>query len=44
MTDHKHGEMDIRDHERTFEGFLRFAMYVVLVAVAILIFLAVYNS
>jgi hypothetical protein len=41
---HKHGEMDISEHRRTFEGFIRFWIYLFSGAAAILIFLALFNS
>lgn len=44
MTEHKHGEMDITEHERTFDGFLKFWVYVFSAAIGILIFLAIFNS
>lgn len=43
-TDHVHGTMDISDHEKTFEGFLKFWVYVFGVSIAILIFLAIFNT
>lgn len=42
--EHVRGTMDISDHERVFEGFLRFWVYVFGGAIAILIFLALFNS
>ena len=44
MADHKHGSMDTTDHEKTFAGFMRAAVWVAAVAVGILIFLALFNS
>lgn len=44
MAEHEHGEMDITTHEKTFESFLRFWVYVFTAAIAILIFLALFNS
>jgi hypothetical protein len=44
MAEYKHGEMDIRDQERTFELFMRFWVYVFGTAIAILVFLALFNS
>ena len=41
---HQHGTMDIRPHEQTFAGFLRAAVWVGGVVIAILIFLALANS
>lgn len=44
MVEYKHGEMDITDHEKTFEGFLRFFVFLFGTAIAILIFLAIFNT
>lgn len=44
MAEYKHGEMDITDHEKTFEGFLRFFVFLFGTAIAILIFLAIFNT
>ena len=41
---HVHGQMDIAEHERTFEGFIRFWVLVFGVSIGILIFLALFNS
>lgn len=38
--DHKHGSMDIRGHEKTFDGFVRMSTWAVVVIVAILVFMA----
>jgi Bacterial aa3 type cytochrome c oxidase subunit IV len=35
---------DVAEHQRTFEGFIRFWVYVFGAAVAVLIFLALFNS
>lgn len=40
----KHGEMDIEAHQKTFESFIRFWVYVFGGAIAVLIFLALFNS
>ena len=40
MTDHKHGEMNTHDQEKTFEGFIRFSARTVIVIIAILLFIA----
>ncbi len=42
--EHKHGEMDISAHEKTFDGFIRLWIFVFGGAIAILIFLALFNS
>ena len=39
---HKHGEMDVSDHEKTFVGFIRAATWVAGVSIGILIFLAIF--
>ena len=44
MAEHKHGSMDIRVQEKTFEGFIRFSIWVAGIAVGILIFLALANA
>lgn len=42
--EHKHGSMNIRDHEKTFAGFIRMATWVAAISIGILIFLALVNS
>ncbi len=42
--DYKHGEMDITDQKRTFDGFVRFWIYLFGTSIGILIFLAIFNS
>ncbi|MEM6825959.1 MAG: aa3-type cytochrome c oxidase subunit IV [Pseudomonadota bacterium] len=44
MADHKHGSMDISGHEKTFASFMNFAKWVVIVVLAFLVFLAVFNG
>lgn len=44
MADYKPGEMDIREQEKTFEGFVRWSVRVAIVSIAILVFLAIFNS
>lgn len=44
MAEHKHGEMDTTSHEKTFEGFVRFTQWAVIVIFAILIFMAIFVS
>jgi hypothetical protein len=44
MADYKHGEMDITEHQKTFEGFIRFFVYLFGTSLGILIFLAIFNS
>lgn len=44
MSEHKHGEMDISVQEKAFEGFLTWSTRVGVFAIAVLIFLAIFNS
>ncbi len=44
VPEHKHGEMDITDHEKTFEGFIKFWVVLFGASAAVLIFLALFNS
>jgi len=42
--DHKHGSMNIRDHEKTFAGFIRTTVWAVAIVALVLIFMALANS
>lgn len=44
MAEHKHGEMDISVHEKTFAGFITWSKNVAIVSILILVFLAIFNS
>ncbi len=44
MSEHKHGEMDITEQEKTFAGFMKGGQILVIVCLAVLIFLALVNS
>ncbi len=44
MAEHKHGSMDVRDHEKTFAGFIRLSMWVAVIAIVALIFMALANA
>ena len=44
VTEYKHGEMDIRDHQKTFAGFIKAATWVACLAIAVLVFMALANS
>jgi hypothetical protein len=44
MADHEHGNMDIEDQEKTFEGFVKFVTWSVILIVAFLIFLALVGA
>lgn len=42
--EHEHGNMDITEHEKTFEGFIRFSVWTAAICIGILIFLALTNA
>ncbi|WP_114965840.1 aa3-type cytochrome c oxidase subunit IV [Alkalilacustris brevis] len=44
MANHKHGEMDISEQEKTFAGFIKFSIWVTVIVLAILVFLALVNA
>lgn len=44
MADHKHGEMDITDQKKTFEGFVDTALTTGTIIVVILVLLALING
>ncbi|ETW13633.1 hypothetical protein ATO8_06371 [Roseivivax marinus] len=44
MAEHKHGQMDISDHEKTFAGFVTWTTRAGIVIVAIAIFLAIFGT
>ena len=44
MADHKHGEMDITEQQKTFDGFVRTMTISVVVIAVVLIFMALVNS
>lgn len=43
MAEHQHGSMDIRTHEKTFQGFVRWSVRVAVLSILVLIFLALAN-
>ena len=47
MAETQHGGQqgtNVAEHQRTFEGFIRFWVYVFLASAAVLIFLAIFNT
>ena len=44
MADHEHGTMEITAQEKTFEGFIRWSIRITVASIAVLIFLAIFNS
>jgi hypothetical protein len=43
MAEHKHGEMDIEVQEKTFDGFMRFTTWSVVVILLVLVGLAIFR-
>ncbi|MES2914024.1 MAG: aa3-type cytochrome c oxidase subunit IV [Pseudomonadota bacterium] len=43
-SEHVHGSMDIRAHEKTFAGFIRMSVWVAGIAIGVLIFMALVNA
>lgn len=44
MADHKHGTMNTDVQEKTFAGFIKGSTWVAGISIAVLIFLAIFNS
>jgi len=44
MAEHKHGSMDIKDQEKTFDGFMSFTIKSVIVILALVILLAMVGA
>lgn len=44
MAEHKHGEMDTSVQEKTFEGFVNWTKWSVIVITGIVVFLAIFAS
>ncbi|MCY4542645.1 MAG: aa3-type cytochrome c oxidase subunit IV [Rhodobacteraceae bacterium] len=44
MVEYEHGSMDVSANEKEFAGFVRFAVWVCVAAILVLIFLAIFNS
>jgi len=44
MAEHKHGTMDTKEQEKTFDGFVRWSTRVAIFSIGVLIFLAIFNS
>lgn len=42
--EHRHGEMDITEHQKTFAGFIKAATWVSGIAILVLVFLALANA
>ena len=44
MAKHEHGKMDISEQEKTFDGFVRWSVWVAAASIGVLIFMALANS
>ncbi len=44
MAEHEHGTMDVKDHEKTFDGFIRMVTWGAIICIGILIFMALVNA
>jgi len=44
MAEHKPGSMDIRVQEKTFDGFIRMAIWGAIISICVLIFMALANA
>ena len=44
MAEHKHGSMDTKVQEETFNGFIRWTVKISLLSIGILVFMALVNS
>ncbi|MEZ5770857.1 aa3 type cytochrome c oxidase subunit IV [Defluviimonas denitrificans] len=44
MAEHTHGDMNVRDHEKTFAGFVRMVTWMTILILAVLVFLALANA
>jgi hypothetical protein len=44
MSEHKHGSMDTSVQDKTFDGFMSWSVKIAVASIAILVFLALFNS
>lgn len=44
MAEHKHGSMDVTEHEKTFGNFVKYGIYTVQAVIVAVLFLAIFNS
>lgn len=44
MSEHKHGEMEIQEQEKTFDGFIRFTAWSVVAIIVFIVFLGLFNG
>ena len=43
-SEHEHGSMEIREHQKTFDGFVRLSTWVCIIAAGVLVFMALANA
>ena len=41
---YKHGEMDVTDHHKTFDGFVKWSIRVAVFSMGVVVFLAIFAS
>ena len=44
MADHKHGEMDVSTHEKTYDGFMKATTWSVIAILVLLVLMAIFIS
>ena len=44
MSEHTHGSMDVSNQEKTFAGFIKGGIWLGVISIGILVFLAIFNS
>lgn len=44
MAEHKHGKMDVTEHEKTFEGFVKATVWSVMAIIVVLVLVAMINA
>lgn len=44
VAEHKHGEMEISEQEKTFAGFIKFSIWTTVIIIVVLIFLALVGA
>ena len=44
MAEHKHGSMDLRAQEKTYNGFIRMATWGAIISILVLVFMALSNA
>lgn len=42
MAEHKHGDMDVKAQEKTFDGFMRWTMRTVIAIIVVIVLMAIF--